>query len=140
MPKVAYDPQDANAARRQSHVGKSISGPKPCDDIQKGDLLRVGGNLRKVRAVQRCSETGYVVNVVAVKQCRSGYPSPTTHINRHRLKEATIIEREVDLYSTELESRLQVAVDRKMEALEDPADHFDIRKVITEEEVVDVLC
>ena len=142
MPKVAYDRNEAYPALRSSNAGKNVQGPHPCDRICKGDLIRVRSNERKVRAVMRCGETGYIVNVWAAKLRCSGYPSPHTHIDRHSLKQSTIVRRGVDLYSTPLEAKLQMAIDRHVRELHEKEigeREFDARDVITESDIVNTL-
>ena len=139
MASVSYDPTEQHVAGRQSNAGIDVQGPLPCDNIQKGDLIRLRGNERKVRVVCYDKHTGYIQCVWVVKLSRSGYPAPHTHLNRHQLKDATIAQRGVDLYSTELESRLQMTLDRHAQALADSDDDFEARDVVTESDVVGIL-
>jgi len=139
MASVSYSPTERHVAGRCNNAGIDVQGPLPCDKIQKGDLIRLAGNERKVRVVRYDKHTGYTQCVWVVKLRRSGYPAPHTHLNRHRLKDVTIAQRGVDLYSTELESRLQMALDRYVRALADPDDDFEVRSVVTESDVVGIL-
>jgi len=139
MASVAYDRTERHVEGRRSNAGIDVQGPLPCDKIQKGDLIRLAGNERKVRVVRYDEHTGFVQCVWAVKLRRSGYPSPYVHLDRHQLKQATIVERGVDLYSTELESRLQMALDRHARSVADLDDEFEVRDVVTESDVVGIL-
>lgn len=144
MPTVTYDPSTTEIAYRSSDAGKEVQGPLPCDGMQKGDLIRLNGNERKVRAVLVDSSTGFTQEVWAVKLKRSGYPSPVAHLTRHALKSASITERNVDLYSTALEARLQMAIDCYLKARreaheKDACAAFEVRDEVTESDVVGVL-
>jgi len=129
---------------RRSSQGRTISGPKRFDWLQRGDLIQLGSNKRKVRGVIRDAETGYIRTVFCVKLRRSGFPSPLATIQRSRLSRQFegLAGRGVPLEGTELEARLQEAVDQYMVhlnmALED-RESFDISDHITESDVVDVL-